>query len=93
MEKLKPYRARLDALDDKIVDLLKERFDIIREVGAMKARENIPAVIEDRVRAVIDRAGARGGRDENEIREIYTLLVTIACAMEEKIIADHTEIA
>lgn len=93
MEILKPYRARIDALDDKIVDLLKNRLDIIHEVAALKARENIPAVLESRVREVIDRAGIRAGRHEDEVREIYTLLVTICCDLEEKLIPQHTEIA
>jgi len=91
MEILKPYRARIDGLDDQIVDLLKARFDLIHEVAAVKARENIPAVLEDRVREVIDRAGARGGNHENEIRELYTLLVTISCDLEERLIAHHIE--
>ncbi len=93
MEILKPYRTKIDALDDKIVDLLKQRFDIIHEVAAVKARERIPSVLEDRVREVIDRAGLRAGRHEDEVRELYTLLVTIACDLEEKIIAHHTEVA
>ncbi|PZP56684.1 MAG: chorismate mutase [Micavibrio aeruginosavorus] len=92
MEVLKPYRTKIDALDDKIVDLLKQRFDIIQEVGALKARENIPAILEDRVREVIDRAGERAGSHENEIREIYTLMVTIACDLEEKIKGSYAEI-
>ena len=92
MEILKPYRARIDELDDKIVDLLKQRYDIIHEVAALKARENIPAVLEDRVREVIDRAASRAGIHEDEMREIYTLLVTISCDLEEKLMADHTEI-
>lgn len=93
MEILKPYRTKIDALDDQIVDLLKQRFDIIHEVGALKAREHIPAILEDRVREVIDRAGLRAGIHENEIREIYALMVTIACDLEEKIIGNHAEVA
>ncbi len=93
MEVLKPYRTKIDNLDDKIVDLLKQRFDIIHEVGALKAQENIPAILEDRVREVIDRAGLRAGSHENEVREIYTLMVTISCGLEQKIMEDHTEIA
>lgn len=92
MEALKPYRAQIDALDDNIVDLLKQRFDIIHEVAALKKRENIPAVLEDRVREVIDRAAARGGNHHSEVRELYTMLVTICCDLEERIMETHTEI-
>lgn len=93
MEQLKPYRARIDELDTKLVELLKQRFDIIHEVAGVKARHNIPAVLEDRVREVIDRAGANAGRHEDEVRELYTLLVTISCDLEEKLIQTHIEVA
>ena len=93
MEILKPYREKIDALDEKLVDLLRERFDIIHEVAAVKARENIPAVLEDRVREVIDNAAGKGGIHTDEIRELYTLLVTISCDLEEQIKASHIEVA
>ena len=33
MEIMKPYRERIDALDDQIVDLLSAREAVIKEVG------------------------------------------------------------
>lgn len=85
MEILKPYRKKIDELDARIVDLLSQRFNIIHDVAALKKREGIPAVLEDRVREVIDNASAKAGRHEDEIRELYTLLVTISCDLEENI--------
>jgi chorismate mutase len=88
MEILRPYRARIDALDDKIVDLLIERIGIIREVGHLKARENIPAVLSDRVIEVRERAAARaeaGGLDPDLVREIYMRLIAFSCQTEEEI--------
>ena len=61
MHVLKPYRDRIDALDDQIVPLLVKRLAVIREVAALKTREGIPAVLEDRVRQVIDRAAGTAG--------------------------------
>lgn len=86
MHVLKPYRDRIDALDDQIVPLLVKRLAVIREVAALKTREGIPAVLEDRVRQVIDRAaGTAGPADADLVRELYTLLVTICCDLEEQI--------
>ena len=93
MKNLAPYREKIDALDEKIVALLVQRFDIIHEVAALKARENIPAVLEDRVREVIDNAAQKGGVHEDEMREIYTFLVTICCDLEERLMARHSETA
>lgn len=88
MEILKPYRARIDALDDKIVDLLVERTKIIREVGVLKAREGIPAILQDRVDEVRERAAARAaerGMDADLVRKLYAILIDYSCTLEENI--------
>lgn len=88
MNILKPYRERIDRIDDQIVQLLADRFAVIREVAAVKAEEGIPAVLEERVREVIDRAAANAGSDNADlVRELYTLLVTISCDLEEELMA------
>lgn len=93
MQVLKPYRAKIDEIDRQIVELLKARFDVIHEVAGVKARENIPVILEDRIREVIDGAAARGGGHQEQIRELYTLLVTISCDLEEKLVESHSEVA
>lgn len=88
MEILKPYRKKIDSLDDQLVDLLVEREAIIREVAQLKAANNIPAVLQDRVDEVRERAIARAvskGADENYIRDIYTKIIKLSCDMEEHI--------
>lgn len=85
MEILKPYRARIDALDDQIIDLLAQRLEIIHEVAELKAARDIPAVLEDRVEEVIERCVARAkekGADGQIIRRLYTVLVTACCDLE-----------
>jgi len=96
-EIMKPYRDRIDALDDKIVDLLIERIGVVREVAKTKSFHNIPAVIEERIVEVIDRTGDRveatikgeqGEDDADRIREIYALIVVICCDLEEELMKD-----
>ncbi|MDY0029347.1 MAG: chorismate mutase [Pseudobdellovibrionaceae bacterium] len=93
-EIMKPYRDRIDAVDDKIVDLMIERLGIVREVAQIKLKNKIPAVIEERIAQVIDRAGDRveaaipgeiGEDDADRIREIYALMVVICCDLEEEL--------
>lgn len=91
MEILKPYRKRIDDLDDRIIDLLVERTAVIREVGHLKFRENIPAVLQDRVDEVRERAAARAkakGLDEEMIRRFYAELIAFSCNLEETIKAE-----
>lgn len=89
MEVLKPYRARIDALDDKIIDLLAQRLAIIDEVAQVKADRDIPAVLEDRVNEVIDNAARRAGEkgvDPELARRIYAVIVAWCCDIEHDFI-------
>ena len=85
-ELMKPFRDRINAVDDKIVDLMIERYKIIREVGAFKEQNNIPTVVEERVKEVINRVGDRAGEDyEDIVCEIYALMIAIAHDLEDEI--------
>lgn len=85
---LKPYRQRIDALDDKIMAMLGERFGIIREVAAIKSRYNLPSYISERVVEVRER-NARAAKkhkiDPGFIRTLYTLMIFESCALEDEI--------
>jgi len=89
MEILKPYRARIDAIDDEIVDLLARRMGVIREVAALKSERGIPAVLQDRVDEVRERCIARGldnGLDPAFVRELYVRIIENACDLENTLI-------
>ena len=89
MEILKPYREKIDALDDQIIDLLARRTAIVREVGAVKAREGISLVQGARVDEVIGRCASIGERsylNPDVIRSIYTLIIDEAHRIEGEII-------
>lgn len=88
MEILKPYRARIDDLDDRIVDLLVERIGIINEVGILKAAQGIPATLPDRVDQVRERNAQRAaakGLDADLVRRLYTEIIDFSCDLEETI--------
>lgn len=99
MEIMKPFRHRIDALDDKIIDLLVERTGIIREVGQFKFDNNIPAVLPDRVIEVRERAAERAaakGLDPDLIRQLYSIIIGYSCDLEEEIkagLADEKKMA
>ncbi|MEB3207904.1 MAG: chorismate mutase [Synechococcus sp.] len=88
MEILKPYRKKIDDLDDRIVDLLVARTEIIREVALLKHHEKIPAVLQDRVDEVRERAAARAaarGLDPDLVRRLYAELIDYSCNLEDEI--------
>lgn len=93
MKIMKPFRKRIDALDDQIIDLMIQRTEIIHEVADFKHKNNIPAVLQDRVDEVRERCADRAekkGMDPEVIRSIYTKLIKYSCDLEEELMTDMT---
>jgi chorismate mutase len=92
MKILEPYRKKIDSLDDQIVDLLVEREKIIHEVAALKKKQGIAPVLQDRVDEVrernVSRAKAQGGSAEM-MREIYKKIIKLSCDLEEAVKNDQ----
>ena len=76
MEKLEELRKRINDVDDRISALLKERFDIVKEIG--EAKKNLGVNVENKDReadviaAVRDRL-PEGLKDYAE--EIYRVII------------------
>lgn len=88
MEILKPYRERIDAVDNQIVDLLVARESIIKEVAHIKVKHEIPSVLQDRVDEVKARCMARAeeqGASSEMVKELYTRLIKFSCDLEDEI--------
>ena len=86
---LGPYRDLINSIDKEIIELLRQRYDVIEQVGQIKAREGIASVLQDRVEEVRERAAAMAaerGLDEVFIRDLYAQLIAHSCNREEEII-------
>ena len=91
MEELEEFRRRIDALDDQIVRLLAERFSIVREVAAFKAKRGIPVRLPDRIEEVLSRnagSGAGQGLEPEFLRKLYADIVEASCGLEDRLIDD-----
>ena len=85
------FRAQIDAIDTALVDLLAQRFDVVRQVGEFKATKNMDAVQPVRAQAVKDAAVAMGvskGLDEVFMRKLYDALIDYAHDMEHEILGE-----
>lgn len=83
---LKPYRLRIDALDDQILKLLGERFKVVEKVAQIKEKNDIPAYLGPRVVEVRERnakTGKKYGIDPDLVRMIYNLIIYKSCQLEE----------
>ncbi|MCB1537697.1 MAG: chorismate mutase [Rhodospirillales bacterium] len=85
---LDTYRAQIDALDERIVALLCERFGIVRAVGEWKARHGLPVVQSARaeqVKARVAALAAKQGLDGELLRDLYTRIIDHAHILETEI--------
>jgi chorismate mutase len=85
---LAPFRARLDAIDDELVHLLGERFQICREVAVHKSRHEIPMMQPGRVEVV--RARYLDGAVEVDLPrdftgEFFDLMIAATCRAEDEL--------
>jgi chorismate mutase len=90
-EQLLCYRDEIDALDVKLLDLLAKRIEIVRAVGALKSREDLPVVQSARAEEVKDRAVALAvarGVDAGFIRAFYEMMIDHAHVLEHAIVND-----
>jgi chorismate mutase len=88
MKTLQDYRNRIDALDDQILDLLQERFEIVGKVGHYKAQNALDVVQTGRVQEVLDRVEALArarGLDPALITLMYRAMIDHAHVIEGQI--------
>lgn len=86
MDILKDHRKKIDALDDQIIDLMVERFQIVAEVAKIKAAHNIAAALPDRIEEVKDRNAQRAdgkGLNGEFIRKLYADIIDHAISFED----------
>lgn len=92
MKMLETYRKNIDAIDDRLVALLEERFEIVRKVGHYKWENNLPVVQDGRVEEVRNRARAlalKHNLDPDFIVRLYDAMIDHAHHLEDGIKEKH----
>ena len=73
---LNELREKIDGVDEKICALLKERFDLVKEVGETKKKLGVNVENKDREKEVVE---AVRNRLPNELKdyaeEIYRVII------------------
>lgn len=80
-------RARIDALDERIVDLLAQRHALIDRAARIKKATGLPARIDSRVEEVVANArrhAASRGLDPELIGSLWRQMVDAAIAQEDR---------
>lgn len=75
---LQEYRARIDELDEQLICLLAERFEITKAVGELKAKSGLPAADPQREKdqiAQLHEVARREGMDPIFGEKVFRLIV------------------
>lgn len=82
---IKSLRAEVDALDDRLIELLIRRFSAVRKIGARKAAAGAPVLQPDREFAVYERVrNATPNELQRYILPIYSAILAESRAMQEE---------
>lgn len=85
-EKLLEARARIDGLDDAILDLLARRAAVARDIAVVKRAAEMPVFHDpERERQVLERLVAKGGKrfPPDAIRTVFREVMSACLAVEE----------
>ena len=85
---LEKLRARIDALDSKLVKLLNDRAGIALEIGRIKRGKGIATHIPSREKAILARVNrlSRGPMSKASLRSVYREIMAACreCQKEQK---------
>jgi chorismate mutase/prephenate dehydratase len=84
---LEQLRRAIDGVDDRLLDLLRERAELVAQVGAIKEKSGEPYYAPEREEALLQRlAGANRSRlPEASLRAIYREILSSMRALEQAI--------
>lgn len=75
---LKELRKDIDSTDDKIIELLAKRKDLIKKISEIKKELNKPVIDEEREQQVTERIKEKAkesGLDEKFVASLYDIIL------------------
>ena len=73
-ENIKLLRKQIDEQDDKLLELLSQRFRVCREIGQYKKEHNMTVLQTGRYNEILDKRGAQGalcGMSEQFVKTVF----------------------
>ena len=92
-EDLEALRAQLDALDQVLLDTVRDRIRCCVRIADVKRRHEVPMMQPHRIAIVQERAASYAAEhdiDPKFLHHLYDLIIDETCRVEDLIIADAT---
>lgn len=89
VDNLKALRSRLDHIDVRLLNTLRERIECCVEIAHFKREHGVPMMQPIRIGIVQQRAARYAddhGIDSNFLRQLYDLIIEETCRVEDLVI-------
>ena len=90
---LSEIRARIDAVDDQMLNLFLERMDLAEEVARYKSAHNLPILNKTREREVLANVMEKAGSRERYAYHLFATLMELAKSRQAELISSPTKVA
>ena len=84
---LSEIRAKINIVDDQLLDLFLQRMALAEEVGRYKKEHHLPILNSQREQAVLDRIAARAGAYDRYACELFSTLFALSRDRQEEILS------
>lgn len=86
-DKMIYLRDKIDTIDDKITDLLVKRFNIVKEIGAIKLNSRTEITNLSREKSIISRIFKRTNENisQSDLSEIFNSIFEISKKIQKRI--------
>ncbi|MBR6633138.1 MAG: chorismate mutase [Clostridia bacterium] len=89
---IKDTRARIDEVNNKILELFLERMDLSTEVVKYKMEHGLPIVNKEREREILRDVKAKAGEREEYAYQLFVKLMELSKAYQREILSGDTKI-
>ncbi len=81
---LDKYREEIDMIDNQIIKLLDERFQVTKKVGEYKQKHNIKVLNKGREEAIVNRIKDMNLTNEDQILELYSYMMDVSKRQQDE---------
>ena len=89
---LSEIRARIDAVDDQLLDLFLKRMALSEEVADYKNQHNLPILNRTREREILAKVTEKAGDKERYAYHLYSTLFELARSRQAELISAPTKV-
>lgn len=90
---LSEIRTRIDAVDDRLLELFLERMALSEEVAAYKREHHLPILNKQREREILAKVTQRAGEQERYAYHLFSTLFELARSRQAELISSPTRVA